>query len=122
MAPNGAKVQKVQTASNASETKKQRRQLHNNGIDASTIKNGHRFHDNANDSTQTYAFKWTSTVQGSENLLEGDLSPDSQRPVHKGAPPVCGSRTRQHLGIESGNEIWSMDAGEHAPEEFNLSD
>jgi hypothetical protein len=62
-APNGARVQKMQTASNTSETKTQGHQLHNNGVDASTIKNGHRFQDNANDSTQTYAtFKWASTV------------------------------------------------------------
>jgi hypothetical protein len=64
---NGAKVQKMQTASNTSGTKTQGRQLQNNGVDASMIKNSHRFHDNANDSTQTHATtKWASTVQGSE--------------------------------------------------------
>jgi hypothetical protein len=90
---------------------------------ASMIKNGHRFHDNANDSTQTYATsKWVPTVQGSEYPLEGDLSLDSQRPVHRSALPDSGTRTRQHSSIESGNEILSMDAGKHAPKEFNLSD
>jgi hypothetical protein len=55
-------------------------------------KNGHRFNDNVNDSTQTNATsKWAPTVQGPEYLLEGDPSLDHQRPVHKSAPPDRGS-------------------------------
>jgi hypothetical protein len=35
-----------------------------NGVDASTMKNGHKVHDNANDLTQTNAPKWLSSVVG----------------------------------------------------------
>jgi hypothetical protein len=40
--------------------------------------------------------------------------------VHLRAPPVCGTRMRQHSDHESKEEIRSIDAGEHAPEDFNL--
>jgi hypothetical protein len=84
------------------------------------MEKGHKTHTNANESTKAYAFKWLSPFQGPENLLEGDPSPDSQRPVQIGAPPVCGTHMRQHSSHESEEEIRSMDAGKHAPIEFNL--
>jgi hypothetical protein len=93
-----------------------------NSVDASMMKNGHRFHNNANDSTQTNAPQMDVYGPGPRKPLNGDSSPACQGPAHLGAPPVCGTRMRQHSDHESGNEIRSMDAGEHALEEFNYCD
>jgi hypothetical protein len=85
------------------------------------MENGQKTDTNANKSTQAQAIsKWAPTVQGSEYPLEGDLSFNRQRPVHRSAPPDSGTRTRQHSSIESEGEIRLLNTGKHAPIEFNL--
>jgi hypothetical protein len=78
--------------------------LTDNGVDASTMKNGdnaskpktqhgHKLHNNANDSTQANAPKWSSSGVDPGNLRDEDsslVSPETS-PLKRGLPQ-CGTR------------------------------